>query len=67
MTQSNNQSDQSDILTRAETAKLLRVSLQTLYNWNKTGLLTAYKIGGKNVYYKYNEVLDALRKFNYND
>jgi excisionase family DNA binding protein len=59
--------DQSVILTRAETARLLKVSLQTLYNWTKAGLLSGYKIGNRTVYYRYDEVIDSLKKFNYKD
>lgn len=59
--------DHSVILTRAETARLLKVSLQTLYNWTKAGLLSGYKIGAKTVYYRYDEVIDSLKRFNYKD
>ena len=38
------------ILTRVEVAKLLKVDLSTLHNWNKTGTLKASKVSGK-VYY----------------
>ena len=57
----------SPILTRQETARLLKVSLQTLYNWTRDGVLKAYKIGNRHVYYKSDEVLAALRQFKYGE
>ncbi len=54
------------ILTRVETAKMLNISVMTLYTWTRTGLLTAYKIGKRHVYYKYDEILAALTRFDYN-
>lgn len=55
----------SQILTRQETARLFKVSLQTLYNWTRDGILKAYKIGNRHVYYKVDEVMAALRQFTY--
>lgn len=55
--------DVKDILTREETAKLLSISLPTLWNWTKKNILTAYGIGGR-VYYKKDEVIQALIQIN---
>ncbi len=54
-----NQTSSEKLLTRSETAKLLHVSLVTLHNWTKEGILTAYRIGNQ-VRYKESEVIQAL-------
>ena len=59
--QLNEQTDQ--LLTREETAKLLSVSLVTLWDWTKKDLIPAYRIGNK-VRYKKNEVLKSLNQKN---
>ena len=51
--------DQKHFYTREEAAKLLDVSLTTLFHWNNDGTLTNTKIG-KRVYYSKNEVLARL-------
>ncbi|SEH27467.1 MULTISPECIES: helix-turn-helix domain-containing protein [Chryseobacterium] len=51
--------DQKEFYTREETAKLLDVSLTTLFHWNNDGTLKNTKIG-KRVYYSKNEVLARL-------
>lgn len=51
-------SDKS-LLSRKETAALLRISLPTLSDWTKKGLIKSYCIGRK-VFYKDNEVNSAL-------
>jgi excisionase family DNA binding protein len=51
--------EQITFLTRSETADLLRITLPTLHNWTKDGLLPSYKIGGR-VLYKRKEVFDSL-------
>lgn len=51
------------LLTRKEVAKLLKISLPTLYYWTKEGKLKHYKTGSR-VYYKKNEVMSALGKSN---
>lgn len=55
------QTDQ--LLTREETAKLLSVSLVTLWDWTKKDIIPAYRIGNK-VRYKKAEVLTALQQMN---
>nr|WP_293304369.1 helix-turn-helix domain-containing protein [Allomuricauda sp.] len=49
------------LLTRRETAKLLCISLPTLNEWTKTGILKAHRIGNR-VLYKEQEVFDALNE-----
>ena len=53
------------LLTRKEVAKLLEISLPTLWTWTNKGILTSYRIGNK-VRYKENEVLEALQRINSN-
>lgn len=52
---------QSEYTTRREVAKLFKISLVTVHDWTKKGILQAYKIGNK-VYYKRLEVEKALVK-----
>jgi excisionase family DNA binding protein len=54
---------ENQLLTRNETAKLLSVSLVTLWDWTKKDLIPAYRIGNK-VRYKKSEVLESLQKMN---
>lgn len=49
----------NSILTRQETAKLLTISLPTLHDYTKRGLIKAYRLGTK-VRYKKEEVEAAL-------
>jgi excisionase family DNA binding protein len=42
-------------LSRNEAAKLLRISLPTLNEWSKNGILESYKIGGR-ILYKQSEI-----------
>ena len=51
------------LLTRKQTAELLNVTLATLNDWSKDGKLKSYGIGNR-VYYKKNEVLEALTPLN---
>lgn len=48
-----------ELLTRTETAKLLKINLSTLYLWTRKNRLKSYGISGK-VYYKRSEVESAL-------
>ncbi|MEZ4853080.1 helix-turn-helix domain-containing protein [Flavobacterium sp.] len=57
------QNDKDKLLSREETAKLLSVSLVTLWDWTKKDIIPAYRIGYK-VRYKKGEVLQALKKMN---
>lgn len=49
------------LLTRKETAKILCVSLPTLHDWTKTGIVIAHRIGNR-VLYKPDEISDALNQ-----
>lgn len=49
------------LLTRKDTAQLLKISLPTLGEWTKNGTITAYRIGNR-VLYKLNEVDEALER-----
>lgn len=53
-----NQND-DELLTRTETAKILKVELTTLWSWTKKGKITAYGIGNR-VYYKRGEIMKSL-------
>lgn len=53
-----NQNDE-ELLTRSETAKILKVELTTLWSWTKKGKITAYGIGNR-VYYKRGEIMKSL-------
>lgn len=62
----NNQKQENDpniLISRADTAKLLNISLVKLWSITKEGLLPVYKIGGK-VLYKKIEVLQFLNHQN---
>ena len=48
-----------ELLTRTETAKILKVELTTLWSWTKKGKINAYGIGNR-VYYKRGEIMKSL-------
>ncbi len=52
-----------ELLTREETAKFLKVSLTTLWQWSKKGILPNYGIGNR-VYYKRSEIESNLLRLN---
>ena len=52
-----------EYLTRNEVAKMLKVDLSTLHNWNKKGKLKTYGLGGR-VYYKRSEIEKAIIELN---
>lgn len=56
-------SDNDLLLTREETAKMLSISLVSLWEWTRKDIIPAYRIGGK-VRYKKSEVLKSLIKKN---
>lgn len=49
------------LLSRKETAKFLCISLPTLNDWTKTGIVKAHRIGNR-VLYKELEVIQALNE-----
>lgn len=55
------ETNEKEYLTRKDVARKLEITLQTLNDWTRKGLLTAYKIG-RRVYYKQSEVNNALVK-----
>lgn len=56
-------SDEDQILTREEAAKMLSVSLVTLWTWDKNDILQTYRVGNK-IRYKKSDILNALIKKN---
>jgi len=53
--------DQNQILTRQETAKLLAISLPTLHDYTKRGLIKSHRLGTK-VRYKREDIDAALKQ-----
>lgn len=53
----------NELVSRAETAKILNISLVKLWEITKNNLLPVYKIGGK-VLYKRNEIKDFINSQN---
>ncbi|CAA0242662.1 conserved hypothetical protein [Tenacibaculum maritimum] len=51
------------LLTRKQTAELLQISLVTLWNWRKEGIIQAYRIGNK-IRYKESKIIEALQTVN---
>jgi excisionase family DNA binding protein len=51
----------SKFLSRKETATILKISLPTLHDWTKIGLIQSYKIGNR-VLYKVAEIEEAVKK-----
>ncbi|PTT77197.1 MULTISPECIES: helix-turn-helix domain-containing protein [unclassified Chryseobacterium] len=47
------------LITRIEVAKMLGVTLPTVYDWTKKGIITAYRIGNR-VRYKESEIMQTL-------
>ena len=54
-------SEDQEYLTRKEVAKLLKISLTTLNDWSKQGIVQAYRIGNR-VLYKKKEIEDSVSK-----
>lgn len=48
-----------ELLTRAETAELFSISIRTLDNWNKQGILKRLKIGGI-VFYRTEDIKELI-------
>lgn len=49
-----------DRLSQTEAATLFRVTVQTMINWSKKGIITKYKLGNR-VFYLKSELLEAAR------
>lgn len=54
-------SDNQEYLSRKEVAKLLKISLTTLNDWSKQGIVQSYRISNR-VLYKRNEIEDSISK-----
>lgn len=52
-------SENNDLITRRETAKILGVTLPTVIDWEKKGIITGYRIGNR-IRYKHSEILEAV-------
>ena len=52
--------EESELLTRDETAKLLQVSTTTLFIWNRDSILKAKKMNSR-VYYLRSDVMSKLK------
>lgn len=50
-------------LTRLQTAKMLSISLTTLNDWSKKGVLIVYKMGNR-TYYKLSEIEGQINNSN---
>jgi excisionase family DNA binding protein len=57
------QTQTDKLLTRKEVCTLLQISLVTVHNWTKQGILNPYRIGNK-LRFKESEVLEALQSVN---
>ena len=56
-------SNQKEVLTRTETAKLLSISLVCLHDWVRKKILKPYKVGNK-TYFKRSEVMEVFSSSN---
>lgn len=57
----NTEKEESQFLTKEEAAKYLKVSVGTLDNWNKSGILKWKKVGAM-VRYRVADINEALKK-----
>ena len=48
-------------LTREEVSELFKISLSTIHNWTKRGILQPYQIGGR-VYFKASDIESSMIK-----
>lgn len=55
----NNQEKGKDFLTRKETAEFFGVSIVTIHNWVKEGIISSYKLGNR-TYFKRSELVEQL-------
>ena len=56
--------DQSEkLLTPKETADLLRVSVVTIWQWEKQGRIVKHSMGGR-TYFKYGELMASIETLN---
>jgi hypothetical protein len=50
---------QNEIVSRKEVAEMFQISLVSLHEWTKNGILTPYKIGGR-TFFKRSELMQLL-------
>jgi len=55
--------EQPEYLTRDEVASILKISMSTISDWNKKGILNPYRLGNT-IRYKSNEIDQALISIN---
>ncbi len=61
--QKNTQTNPREVLTRKETAELLGVSLVTIHDWSRSGIIHPYKLGNR-TYFKRSEIMEVLNQSN---
>lgn len=47
------------LITRAEAAQMLGVTLPTIHSWTQKGVISAYRIGNR-IRYKHAEIMETL-------
>jgi len=52
-------SNDEKLITRAEAAQLLGVTLPTIHSWTQKGVISAYRIGNR-IRYKHAEIMETL-------
>ena len=55
------QQQETEYITRQETARILGISLPTLHDWTKRGIVAGYRISTR-IRYRKNEILEALQQ-----
>ena len=58
-----NTNEVQELLTRKETGDLFSVSLVTIHEWCKSGILKPYKVGNR-TYFKREEVMEVVSRSN---
>lgn len=59
----NNTNEVKELLTRKETGDMFSVSLVTIHEWCKSGILKPYKVGNR-TYFKREEVMEVVSRSN---
>jgi hypothetical protein len=57
-----NVSDKDRLLTRAETAEMLHISLVTLADITAKGYIKSFGLGGKRILYKESAIMESLQE-----
>ena len=55
--------DDKEVMTRKETAQFFGVSLVTIHDWTKSGILHPYKVGNR-VFYRRSHLMQVLEQSN---